>query len=197
MDRLHLERGWQCVLLTSVLQSFRIFAPREDFLPFVPQCLRAFVPWVAGAARAVLISAAYAAEAQSAKQRLQFEVKDVQGQALPCRIHVTDSVEKPQQALGLPFWRDHFVCDGRATLQVSLGRYQYQIERGPEYKPVSGSVEVPISQDQSVSIRLNRIADLAKEEWFAGDLHVHRPLKDMALLMQAEDLHIAPVSRQD
>jgi hypothetical protein len=40
---------------------------------------------------------------------------------------------------------------------------------------------------------LNRIADLAKDGWFSGDLHVHRPVKDMALLMQAEDLQVAPV----
>jgi hypothetical protein len=40
---------------------------------------------------------------------------------------------------------------------------------------------------------LDRIADLAKDGWFSGDLHVHRPLKEMPLLMQARDVHVAPV----
>lgn len=141
----------------------------------------------------VLVSAAHAAESQLARQNLRFEVKDVQGLALPCRIHVADSDGRPQQGSGLPFWRDHFVCDGRAALELVPGRYRYEIERGPEYKPVSGSVELRASQDKTVLVPLNRIADLAKGGWFSGDLHVHRPLKDVPLLMQAEDLYVTPV----
>lgn len=139
----------------------------------------------------ILISAAHASEVETRQQNLRFEVKDARDQPIPCRIHVADSGGKPSQAPGLPFWRDHFVCDGRADLKVFPGRYRYEIERGPEYRPASGSIEV--AQDQTVSARLNRMADLAKDGWFSGDLHVHRPPKDMALLMQAEDLHIAPV----
>jgi hypothetical protein len=40
--------------------------------------------------------------------------------------------------------------------------------------------------------RSKRITDLAKEGWFGGDAHVHRPPADIELLTQAEDLHIAP-----
>lgn len=142
---------------------------------------------------ALLLIPVVDAQGQAALQNLRFEIKDVVGQAMPCRIHLTGSAGKPQQAPGLPFWFDHFVCDGKASLQLVPGRYQYQIERGPEYKPVSGSVELGASQDESLSIQLNRTADLARDGWFSGDLHVHRPLKELDLLMQAEDLHIAPV----
>ena len=31
------------------------------------------------------------------------------------------------------------------------------------------------------------------EGWWPGDLHVHRPVEDIELLMRAEDLHVAPV----
>jgi hypothetical protein len=139
----------------------------------------------------VLVCAAHTVESSSTKQDLRFEVKDARGQAIPCRIHVTDAAGRPQQASGLPFWHDHFVCDGKAVLQVTPGRYRYEIERGPEYQPVNGSVEVP--HEQTVAVQLDRIVNLAKDGWFSGDLHVHRPINDMALLMQAEDMHIAPV----
>src|SRR3989442_10970671 len=40
---------------------------------------------------------------------------------------------------------------------------------------------------------LPRLAYLAAEGWWSGELHVHRSVKDIELLMQAEDLHAAPV----
>ena len=38
---------------------------------------------------------------------------------------------------------------------------------------------------------VDRIAELPG--WYSGDVHVHRPMDDIPLLMQAEDLDIAPV----
>jgi len=136
------------------------------------------------------VAPALAAQDQPARPTLRFEIKDAQGRSVPCRIHLADSAGKPQQAEGLPFWRDHFDCDGTAALQLPRGRYRYEIERGPEWKPVSGSID--LAQDQVVTIKLTRLADLAAAGWFSGDLHVHRPLKDMPLLMRAEDLYVAP-----
>ncbi|MHC4177444.1 MAG: CehA/McbA family metallohydrolase, partial [Planctomycetota bacterium] len=62
-----------------------------------------------------------------------------------------------------------------------------------EYERYSGTFELAASQDKSISVRLKRIADLATRGWYSGDLHVHRPVEDMKLLMRAEDLHVAPV----
>jgi hypothetical protein len=42
-------------------------------------------------------------------------------------------------------------------------------------------------------VALERLADLAAEGWWSGDLHVHRPPADVELLMRAEDLYVAPV----
>src|SRR5262245_58656132 len=65
---------------------------------------------------------------------LEFQVNDSGGRALPCRIHLADSAGKPAQPPGLPFWKDHFVCDGRVAIELEAGAYTYQIERGPEYQ---------------------------------------------------------------
>jgi hypothetical protein len=112
---------------------------------------------------------------------------------LPCRIHVKNQAGKPQRAGSFSFWHDHFVCSGSAQLQLSPGDYTYEVERGPEYSSSSGNFKVADNGLLKVPIELERIADLAKEGWWSGELHVHRPVADMEQLMRAEDLHIAPV----
>lgn len=125
--------------------------------------------------------------------KLRFEVQSEGGQPLPSRIHLFDQNEKPQRVDGLPYWHDHFVCPGSALLELMPGRYRYEIERGPEYERFNG--EFVISEESPVRIRhqLERIANLRGEGWYSGDLHIHRPLSQVALLMKAEDLDFAPV----
>jgi hypothetical protein len=112
---------------------------------------------------------------------------------VPCRIHLKDAAGKPQRASGLPFWHDHFVCRGTARLELPPGKYTYEIERGPEYESRAGSFTLAGDAGKKLGVELRRLTDLATEGWWSGDLHVHRPIEDMELLMQAEDLHVAPV----
>ncbi len=114
------------------------------------------------------------------------------GHPLPCRIHLKDSSHKPVRGPGLPFWHDHFVCDGTVDLDLSPGGYSYEIERGPEYTAARGELQV-VKDAQIITNQLGRLANMAGEGWWSGDLHVHRPPTDVELLMQAGDLHVAPV----
>jgi hypothetical protein len=132
--------------------------------------------------------------AQTNVGRLEMKFTDDQsGGPVPCRIHLKDGNGRPVRAEQLPFFRDHFVCAGKVELALTPGNYSYQIERGPEYLMRTGSVVVTSSPTQSLNLKLERLADLAAEGWWSGDLHVHRPVADIELLMQAEDLHVAPV----
>jgi hypothetical protein len=115
------------------------------------------------------------------------------GQATPCRIHLKDAAGKPQRAPKLPFWNDHFVCPGTVSLDLPPGQYTYEVERGPEYRLASGSVTLAAKAVEARTVRLERLADLAAAGWWSGELHVHRPVEDVELLMRAEDLHVAPV----
>jgi hypothetical protein len=114
------------------------------------------------------------------------------GKPVPCRIHLKDGMGKPVRPKGLPFWHDHFVCSGLAELELAPGAYAYEVDRGPEHLVTTGQLVLTEARLQ-VTNRLQRLVDLSKEGWWSGELHVHRPLGDIELLMRAEDLHVAPV----
>ena len=133
--------------------------------------------------------------AESESCRVEISVNEAAtGQPVPCRIHLKNEAGKAVLPDGLPHWRDHFVCPGKVQLNLTAGSYSYEVERGPEYVKVVGSFLVSAATNTNVVIELKRFVDLAAEGWWPGDLHVHRPAKDIELLMQAEDLHVAPVT---
>lgn len=138
----------------------------------------------------ILVLAAPFARAES---EVRLKVLDEAGDSLPCRIHVTDEAGKPVFADGLPLWKDHFVCDGSAKLNVPGGKYSYVVERGKEYFPAKGSFTVDGEDEATISISLRRGIDMAKRGWWSGELHVHRAVEEIPLHLRAEDLHIAPV----
>ena len=148
---------------------------------------------VAAATFLLVVGAACRVSAADVRRStLELSVVGEDGKALPCRIHLADKDGKPQRAPGLPFWRDHFVCDGPVRLQLPPGSYTYAIERGPEYRRQTGKVDLTV-EGKVLSLRLKRLSHLARDGWYSGDLHVHRSLDDARLLMRAEDLHVAPV----
>ena len=114
-------------------------------------------------------------------------------ETVPCRVHLVDGEGKPQLSDHLPSFRDHFCCDGKASLTLPAGSYNYVIERGCEYERCKGSFAIRNGDLTNVTEKLKRIADMASEGWWSGDLHVHRPAEDIELLMAAEDLHVAPI----
>jgi hypothetical protein len=115
------------------------------------------------------------------------------GEKRPSRIHLKNDRGVPVRAPGLPFWKDHFVLPGSVHLELPPGTYSYEAECGPEYSSAKGGFQVGEGKDGVVSIELERLADLSREGWWSGELHVHRPPDDIELLMRAEDLHVAPV----
>ncbi len=124
---------------------------------------------------------------------LQITVTGKDGKPLPCRIHLTDAAGQPVRAAGLPFWKDHFVCQGTAKVSVEAGKHKLEVERGPEFERYVAVVTVGKNADGAVAVTLKRIGDLSATGWHSGDLHVHRNPEEVELLMQAEDLDVAPV----
>ena len=79
---------------------------------------------------------------------------------------------------------DPFISD------LSAGRYTLTAECGKEYQPAKVSVEIG-EQPASVSLRLRRWIDTNALGWYSGETHVHRQVKDLPNLMQAEHLNVA------
>jgi hypothetical protein len=126
--------------------------------------------------------------------RLELAVVDqATGKTIPARAHLKDANGKPLRAGKLPFWHDHFVCPGTVSLEAPAGKYTVEVERGPEYTLHTDSFTLAAGATKKLTVELKRLAHLAAEGWWPGELHVHRPLEDVELLMRAEDLHVAPV----
>ncbi|MBI3862476.1 MAG: CehA/McbA family metallohydrolase [Planctomycetia bacterium] len=124
--------------------------------------------------------------------RVDVEVRE-KGQLVPCRIHLYDAEGKTPKIPRWPAWNDHIVCDAGAQLEIPAGEYRYEIERGPEFTSVSGKLTVAAGTPTKIAADIARIADLKSEGWWSGELHVHRPVDDVPLLMKSEDLHVSPV----
>jgi hypothetical protein len=141
---------------------------------------------------ALLLTGLASTEAASAPVELTVLDKAT-GQPVPCRVHLKDAAGKAQRADPLPFWFDHFVCPGTVRLDLRPGKYTYEVDRGPEYGLRTGAFQVEGDVPIKVQLELERLIDLAAAGWWSGELHVHRPVADIELLMRAEDLHVAPV----
>ncbi len=124
---------------------------------------------------------------------VQLSIRGPDEKALPCRVHLRAVDGGPVKAEGLPFWEDHFVCEGAAEVRVSPGRYRYEIERGPEWSAAAKEFSVEADQTLPVVEKLERLTDLTSEGWWSGDLHVHRDPAEMPLHLRAEDLQVASV----
>jgi hypothetical protein len=120
-------------------------------------------------------------------------VDQATGEPIAVRMHLKNPRGRAVLPKGTISWNDHFVVPGIINLELTSGQYSFVIERGPEYRVRFGSFEMKAGATGSKTVEMLRIADLKQEGWWSGDLHIHRPVKDIELLMQAEDLHVAPV----
>jgi len=141
---------------------------------------------------ALVGSPAPAARAASGQLTVRLVDADSQ-QPIAARMHLRGAGGKPFKPPKTAFWKDHFPVDGAMTFTLRPGHYQFELERGPEYKSVDGHFEIRAGAEDTKVVSMSRFVDMASQGWWSGDLHVHRKLVDIEPLMRADDLHIAPV----
>lgn len=152
--------------------------------------------WLIGAVMLAWLGGGIGAGRSFAQARGELEIRVVDEETqelLPVRMHVKDAQGKPVKPPGVIYWHDHFVVPGKAVLELRPGNYTFEMERGPEYRVRSGTFSVRRGDADSKTVTMQRFVTMSAEGWWSGDLHVHRPLADIELLMRAEDLHVAPV----
>jgi len=152
-------------------------------------------PWKSRVATALALVAALAGPIEAANDgQLALRVVDrATGKPIACRMHLKSAAGRPRIPKKVPALDDHFVVPGEIVLKLPTGNYTFEFERGPEYKIVSGHFTIANFADDAKQVEMERGADLAAEGWWSGDLDVHRPVKDIELLMQSEDLHVTPL----
>ena len=137
-----------------------------------------------------------ASERQAVAATGQLEVTVVDkdtGKAIPCRMHLVGPKKQPFRPNKAVFWQDHFALPGKIMLKLPLGNYTFVVERGPEYLNQSGYFTINTFADDTKRIELRRFIDMAADGWWSGDMDVRRPARDVELLMEADDLHVAEV----
>lgn len=133
--------------------------------------------------------------ARAAKGKLELTVVDRDtGQPIACRMHLRNAKGRPHKPRKTPSWNDHFALDGTLTLELSLGEYSFELERGPEYVDRSGRFTINRFADDQKEVDLHRFVDMSSHGWWSGDLDVRRPVRDIQSLMQSDDLHVVPLT---
>lgn len=74
--------------------------------------------------------------------------------------------------------------------ELPPGKYVLTAERGKEYLPARAEITVG-DAPASVTLELKRWIHMARQGWFSGDTHSHRPLAETPNLVLAEDLNLA------
>jgi hypothetical protein len=131
-----------------------------------------------------------------AAKRGEVEIRVVDSktsQPIAVRMHLKDAKGKTVKPPKSVFWHDHFVFDGSIKLELPVGNYSLELERGPEYKIRSGYFIIENDASDVKELTMERFIDMTEDGWYSGDLDVQRPPADIEVLMKAEDLHVAPV----
>jgi len=94
----------------------------------------------------------------------QFVFRDALGRVYPARMR--------RLAPDLYFHDQVYRGDGD-TMLLPAGKFEVEYSRGPEYKILKRSIEVPDAAEHREAFRLERWIKLADFGWFSGDHHVH------------------------
>jgi hypothetical protein len=150
----------------------------------------------AAVARRALVLACWAGAglgtAAAATVRVEV-VDDVSGQAVAARVYLWRG-DTPVLPPGFSSYtaddERHFLVPGDFELSLEPAKYKLRIERGLEYVPAE--LDVDVSRDTALPVRLRRWVDMAGDGWYSADLHVHRDPADIPLILRAEALNFVP-----
>ncbi len=119
------------------------------------------------------------------------------GHTVPARCYLTDSAGKPwfpaESIVYVHPPEQHFVTAGEFRIDLPPGRYTIRAERGPEYSEAERPIAIRPGETSETMLQIEHLIEMNQRHWYSGDLHIHREVKDVPELVQAEDLNIAPI----
>ncbi len=124
----------------------------------------------------------------------QFKLKVQPG--VPARYYLTDGAGKawtPANVIAYERRAErHFIAKTGFEIDLPAGKYTLVIERGPEYHPITYVMMPGAAKPERIEVGPTRWIDMNRRGWYSGDLHNHRPVEDMPVLLLAEDLNLSP-----
>lgn len=137
----------------------------------------------------------------TAPSRFRLNVLDESGRPVAARLQALDSEGKPLALPNTPGLTPihprntslGVVINRAAEIELPPGAARVRIGRGAEYHPVEIAVKAGAGELKEQTATLQRWIHMAAKGWWSADLHVHRLPSDMPLLMEAADVHFAPV----
>lgn len=142
--------------------------------------------------RRVLTATLAIAAAIAAEDRFRLRVRSAE----PARFYLTDSNGRawaPEGAIRyVQRAEQHFVVRNGFDMDLPVGRYTLEAERGPEYRPFRTTIDGRSGAESSVRVAASRWINMNRRGWYSGDLHNHRRPEDMPLLLLADNLNLAP-----
>lgn len=110
---------------------------------------------------------------------------------VPVRLQLRGPSGRAPRLRGYPVWRDQVSVPGQVLLKLVPGNYQFEIERGLEYRDIRGNFIIKSGATDQRRLMLQRFVNMAAEGWYSGDLFALRELDDLHAVMQSDDLHMA------
>ena len=117
------------------------------------------------------------------------------GKLSACTVAITDANGKT--VIESDSFKTGFRCAGEFTKELPPGRTHLRITRGFETKAVTHDIDLVANRQTDLNVFLDRMVDLRKYGWYAGDSHVHMlhgertvpvDFDFVALTARAEDL---------
>lgn len=118
------------------------------------------------------------------------------GKAVAARCYLTDPTNQFWSPAGAINYvkppERNFITTGEFKIALPPRVYKLVVERGPEYRAATREIEIRPGEAREENIELARWVNMNARGWGSGDLHNHRDAGEMAQLLLAEDLNLAP-----
>ncbi len=138
----------------------------------------------------------FSAEINSNTGQIKLTITDgATSKQTACSVLLVDS--KGKKVIESESFRNGIRCDGRLVKTLPAGRYKLRVMRGFETRIVERDVDIAAGQTIDVAVVLERVVDLRRKGWYAGDSHSHMVHGErtiqvdfdyLALTARAEDL---------
>ena len=144
----------------------------------------------------LVLAALVGPKALRAASPAKLRVEDRQtGKVIPARFYLADAAGKnwaPAGAITYNKNDEHnFISSGPFSIDLPAGRYSLTCERGPEYRPYTGSIDLKTGEDRAVKIPLERWIDMSRLGWpphdeFCVPAHAQHAYVDAEKIMRRD-----------